>query len=188
MTNIKYYPRSYTLSEELMRFFTQVTNDQDLQAKLNQTKTLAEVSDIAVNLGFKVRPAEILQAQAGRVLAIIKEQPKDVHYLLCGKKAKTGAQWGRGGKGYLDNPGYWLMEFASSNAFNQIEKQINAFLESVNQNQKLQEKLLKTDSINELSELMKQSGFNIQAIDILSHQAQKILALSEDTADQVALN
>ena len=80
------------MSEELKRFFTKVTNYTDLQKQLYNTKTLAEVANIAIELGFKVRPVEVIQAQAGRTLTILDQQPEDVVYLLSGEKAKTGAQ------------------------------------------------------------------------------------------------
>lgn len=188
MTNIKYYPKSYTMSEELKRFFIQVTNNIDLQKELFNTKTLAEVADIAVKLGFKIRPAEILQAQAGRTLAIIDEQPNDIIYLLSGRKAKTGAQWGRGGGGFLDNPGYWLIELATPEAITQNEVLINDFLAKVNEKTELKDKLYKTKSFNSLQQLMQKSGFDITAEELLSHQAQKILALTEDAADNMASN
>ncbi len=41
MENIKYYPKSYTMPEELKRFLTKVTNDTDLQKQLYNTKILA---------------------------------------------------------------------------------------------------------------------------------------------------
>ncbi|API87526.1 Nif11-like leader peptide family natural product precursor [Francisella uliginis] len=188
MENIKHYPKSYMMSEELKRFFTKVTNDTDLQKQLYNTKTLAEVANIAIELGFKIRPAEIIQAQAGRILAILDQQPEDVVYLLSSKKAKTGAQWGRGGNGFLDNPGYWLMKLASTNAITENEVLINSFLKKAHKITELEIKLYETKSFNSLENLMHEYGFDISAKKLLSHQAQKILALNADDADKVAAN
>lgn len=188
MENIRYYPDSYTMSDELKRFFTKVTNDIDLQKSLNNTDTLAQVADIAISLGFNVRPAEILQAQAGRVIAIIKEQPDDVKFLLSGKKAKTGAQWGRGGNGYLDSPGYWLKELGTFQISDKIQSLISAFLRKAYENAELEARLNTTNSFNSLSSLMLDYGYDLKAKDLLMYQAKKILALDEDKADKMAIN
>ena len=66
-------PLIYVMSAELKSFFAKVSRDPDMQKKLYFTKEISDVEDIANNLGFKVTSAEILKAQAGRVLAIYKE-------------------------------------------------------------------------------------------------------------------
>ena len=147
--------------------FTKVTNDTDLQKQLYNTKTLAKVANITVELGFKIKPAEIIQAQAGRILAILDQQPEDVIYLLSGKKAKTGAQWGRGGNGFLDNPGYWLMELASTNTITKNDL-INHFLKKAHEIAELKFKLYETESFNSLENLMHEYGFDISAEELLS--------------------
>lgn len=186
--NIKYYPKSYVMSDELKSFFTVITHDTKLQDQLYQTEKLSDVVTIASKLGFNVKGAEILQAQAGRVLAIIEEQSEDVNNLLSGVKPKTGAQWGRGGGGFLDKAGFWLNELSTPNANTDIETQINNFLKTVNEAPKLKEKLMASKTFNDLAEIIQDNGFKLTAVDLLKHQAQKILALSEKDANKVAVN
>jgi hypothetical protein len=176
------------MSDNLKSFFTAITNDVKLQEQLYKTKKLSDVSIIANKLGFNVKGSEVLQAQAGRVLAIIKEQSDDIENLLSGLKPKTGAQWGRGGGGFLDKAGFWLYELSSEIPITSIETQINKFLNKSRQNHQLKERLLTTKTFNELASLIQESGFNLMSIDLLTHQAQKILALSEADAEKVADN
>lgn len=186
--NIKFYPISYIMSDNLKCFFTAITNDIKLQEQLYNTKKLSDVAIIANKLGFNVKGAEVLQAQAGRVLAIITEQSDDIENLLSGLKPKTGAQWGRGGGGFLDKAGLWLYELSSELPITPIEIQINKFLNKSRQDHQLKERLLATKTFNELASLIQESGFNLTSIDLLTHQAQKILALSEADAEKVADN
>ena len=184
--NIKYYPKSYVMSENLKSFFTAITNDQKLQKQLYETKNLSGVVIIADALGFSVTGAEILQSQAGRVLAIIEEQSEDVERLTSGIKPKTGAQWGRGGGGYLDSAGYWLNQLASPTGITMIEKQVNAFIEKANQETELKKELLNARTFNDLAYLFQKNEYEITAVELLSYQAQKILALNEDEAKRVS--
>lgn len=186
--NIKFYPKSYIMSDNLKLFFTAITNDAELQKKLYTTKKLSEVAIIANKLGFNVTAAEILKAQAGRVLAIIAEQSDDVKNLLCGMQPRTGAQWGRGGGGYLDRVGFWLNELSAtvSNTANEVE--IKKFLDKSSQDIELKKRLLSSKTFNELAAIIQDSGFTLTAIDLLSHQAQKILTLSNNDAEIVADN
>jgi hypothetical protein len=63
---------------------------------------------------------------------------------------------------------------------------INKFLVDAEQDTELLNNLLAAKTFNELAELFQAEGFNLQSTDLLAHQAQKILALSEDAADEVA--
>ncbi len=185
--NIRFYPKSYNMSDELKAFFTEITSNVKLQEKLYNTEKLSDVANIALQLGFNVRGGEILQSQAGRVLAILDEQSEDVANLVSGIKPKTGAQWGRGGGGYLDRAGYWLSKLSTQQANTETEITINKFLaKKAEQDIELTNKLLNTKTFNDLAELFQSCGFNLNATDLLSHQAQKILTLSEDAADEVA--
>jgi len=184
--NIKYYPKSYVMSENLKSFFTAITNDQKLQKQLYETKNLSDVVIIADALGFSITGAEVLQSQAGRVLAIIEEQSEDVEHLTSGAKPKTGAQWGRGGGGYLDSAGYWLNQLASPTGITMIEKQVNAFIEKANQETELKKELLNASTFNDLAYLFQTNEYEITAVELLSYQSQKILALNEDEAKRVA--
>ena len=184
--NIRFYPKSYNMSDELKSFFTEITNNEKLQEQLYVTEKLSDVAKIAKQLGFNIKAAEILQAQAGRVLAILEEQSDDVQNLLSGIKPKTGAQWGRGGGGFLDRAGYWLSKLSTQNALTEIEGEINSFLDKASQDADLEIKLLNAKTFNDLAKLFQYCGFKLTAIDLLSHQAQKILALSEADAGDVA--
>lgn len=186
--NIKYYPTSYLMSDELKSFFTAVTNDKKLQEKLYLTDKVSDVATIANKLGFDIKASEIIQAQAGRVLAILNEKSDDVQNLISGKKPKTGAQWGRGGGGFLDRAGYWLNELSTSTAITDIETQINQFLDKVNPDSDLKKKLVDSKTFNDVALLAKANGFDLSAVNLLSHQAKKILALSEVQAEALADN
>lgn len=186
--NIRFYPKAYTMSEELKCFFTEVTNNSNLQEQLYATKKLSDVAKIAKQIGFNIKAAEILQAQAGRVLAILEDQSDDVQNLISGIKPKTGAQWGRGGGGYLDRVGYWLSKLSTQHALTETEKVIKKFMVKVELDVNLKNKLLNTKTFNDLAQLFHSCGFTISALDLLAHQAQKILALSESDANRVAEN
>lgn len=184
--NIKFYPKSYVMSAELKSFFTAVANDKKLQEQLYETKKLSDVASIGNQLGFKITGAEILKAQAGRVLAVLDEQSEDVQRLVSGVKPKTVAQWGRGGGGFLDSAGYWLNELATQNSLSDTEKEINKFLAKANRDPELKKKLMEAKTFNDVAALTQANGFNLTAVDLLSHQAQKILSLSDDEAEKVA--
>ena len=62
------------MSQELNDFFTKVFGDRVLQEQLYLTKEVADVAIIARKLGFKITGAEILRAQAGRVLMLSSEE------------------------------------------------------------------------------------------------------------------
>lgn len=186
--NIKFYPKAYIMSDNLKLFFTAVTNDTELQEQLYATKKLSDVAIIANKLGFNVTAAEVLKAQAGRVLAIIAEQPDDVKNLLCGMQPLTGAQWGRGGGGYLDRVGFWLNELSATVSSIENEVEIKKFLDKSSQDVELKKRLLSSTTFNDLAALIQDSGFTLTAIDLLSYQAQKILALSNIDAEIVADN
>ncbi len=186
--NIKYYPKSYKMSDELKAFLTVVTENEELQKQLYATDKLSEVTIIANELGFNIKSAEILQAQAGRVLAILHEQSDDLQNLISGIKPKTGAQWGRGGTGWLDRAGYWLNELSTPASVTSIEGQINQFLDKAHQDSQLKKELLNTKKFDELAELLVKNNFNLTAVNLLEHQAQKILLLNEKEAEKVADN
>lgn len=183
---IRFYPKLYIMSDKLKDFFTEVTNNINLQEQLYATEKISDVAVIANQLGFGIKAAEVLQAQAGRVLAILDEQSEDVQNLVFGIKPKTGAQWGRGGGGYLDSVGSWLRKLSTKPPLTEIEAEINKFLDSAEQNPELENKLLNTKTFHDLAQLFKLYGFNVKAADLLSHQAQKILALDEVDAEEMA--
>lgn len=73
MEKIRYYPKSYVMSENLKAFFIAVTNDKRLQQQLYETQKIIDAAVIAQQNGFHVEAVEVLKAQAGRVLAILEE-------------------------------------------------------------------------------------------------------------------
>lgn len=183
--NIKYYPRAYIMSDALKSFFTAITNSKDLQEQLYNTNRLSEVASIANKLGFDIKLAEVVKAQAGRVLAILDEKSDDVQNLVSGIKPKTGAQWGRGGGGFLDSAGYWLIQLSIPESLMPIEKQINKLIHQVNQDVELKKKLISVRTFNELAQFAISIGYDLLAVELLEHQAQKILSLNDNAADQL---
>ncbi len=186
MENIKYYPKSFVMSDELKAFFTVITNNEKLQQQLYETKKISEVAVIANQFGFNIRASEVVQAQAGRVLAISEEHPEDMKRLTSGLKPKTGAQWGRGGGNFLDRAGYWIIELPNPISTTDNAKRINRFIESVKQEPQLKEKLLNAKTFNDVASFCCANGLDITAVDLLSFQAQKILALSREEAEILA--
>lgn len=80
------------MSQELNNFFAKITADEALQKRLYATKEIANVATIAKEMRFKLNGAEILRAQAGRILIL---PPHELADATAGKRPKTGAQWGR---------------------------------------------------------------------------------------------
>ncbi|MBA3237432.1 MAG: Nif11-like leader peptide family natural product precursor [Parachlamydiaceae bacterium] len=172
------------MSKELNAFFAKVTADPDLQMQLNMTNEVAEVADIARGLGFKIIGAQILRAQAGRVLMLPLDELETV---ASGEKAKTGAQWGRGGNGYLDNAGFWvneLMHWGYTDSAN--EPQLETFLARVKNDDGLQSELLLARTCKDVAILANKYGYEVSGSLVLRYQAIQILKLSDEEADKVA--
>lgn len=172
------------MSDSLKAFFTAITNDEKLQKKLYNSAKISEVADIANKLGFKIQASEILQAQAGRVLAILDEEIEDIKLLASGLKAKTGAQWGRGGGGFLDNAGFWIIELPFPIYVTENTTKINSFIKKIKDSPDLKDKILNAKTFSEVALFFCSNGFDISVVDLMSYQAQKILAL---TPDQIAI-
>jgi predicted ribosomally synthesized peptide with nif11-like leader len=183
---IRFYPKSYEISAELKRFLVAVTNDEVLQEKLCHTNAISDVASIGKQLGYKVMGGDILQAQAGRALAMLDEGTEDVAKIVSGVKPKTGLQWGRGGSGYLDRAGYWLDRLSSQQALTPTEETINGFLAKSHEDAALRQQLFEVKHFDGLAKLMQLSGYDVQAVDLVSHQAQKILALDVGQAEAMA--
>src|SRR5260370_29488368 len=96
------------MSENLRIFFAKVTSDPELQKRLHLSTEITDVVFIAQELGFEITAAELLRAQADRVLSLGEEDLADA---AAGKKPKSSALWGRAGEGYLDQAGFWVYEF-----------------------------------------------------------------------------
>lgn len=96
---------AYSPSPELKGFFCLVAASKDLQQKLMRTQEVSDAAQIARSLGFRVTDAEVMLAQANRILSM---PTRDQEQTALGYQADYGAQWGRGGQGYLNATGYWL--------------------------------------------------------------------------------
>jgi len=70
-----------------------------------RTQEVSDAAQIARSLGFRVTDAEVMLAQANRILSM---PTRDQEQTALGYQADYGAQWGRGGQGYLNATGYWL--------------------------------------------------------------------------------
>jgi hypothetical protein len=93
------------VSPELERFFLMVAGSKDLQQQLKRTKEVADAAQLARDLGFQITDAEVMLAQANRILSI---PIRDQEQTALGDQSEFGAQWGRGGQGYLNATGHWL--------------------------------------------------------------------------------
>ena len=185
--NIKHYPINYCMSVSLKGFFTCITESKELQVILYNSNTLVEVSDIAKEMGFDVSPAEVLQSQAGRVLSIINEKlVDDINILVAGGKPKTGAQWGRGGNGYLDRAGYWLVGLRAASAEHPENKQVDAMFTCIFDNSQLEDQVRLANTITDIVSVLGEHSIPMDATDLLAYQASVILGLDEQTAFQVA--
>lgn len=173
------------MSPELKAFFSKVTQDPSLQQKLYVTKELTDVARIAQDAGFQVTAAELLRAQAGRVLSLPLEELQD---LAAGRKAAHGAQWGRGGKGYLDRAGFWLFELQQwGNTHHAVpHSEIVRFLFQATEDKELRIKLLNAKTCDDIALLAEMYGYSISGVDLLRYQAARILELDEQQAENVA--
>ncbi len=169
---------------ELNAFFGQVSTDEALQKELYNTKEVSDVAAIARGLGFNLKGADILRAQAGRILML---SPEELEIVAAGEKAKTGAQWGRGGKGYLDYAGFWVNEFIqwgyNDSAF---EPQLEAFLNNVQNDEVLKAELICALNYRDVAKVAKKDGHDFSGATVLRYQALQILKLSNEEAERVA--
>ena len=177
---------TFTLSDMAKDFFTLIGQDETLQNRLYETTNLVEVSNIALEYNLKVSPQEILKAQAGRVLAIIGEKnQQDIQILLDGGKPNSGAQWGRGGNGYLDNAGYWLVHLLqhkpqyNGELFSQLFKAILS-------NPLFQDKLIESRTFQQVAQCCHHFDFTVDPIDLLAYQCESIIELDDETALHIA--
>lgn len=175
---------SEKFSKELNKFFGKIGLDKELQKRLYNTVELSDVADIANELGFTVSAADIIKAQAGR----IQESPKDqLDILAAGKKPHTVAQWGRGGKGFLEAAGYWFVELLrfSNESFCENE-QLIFFIKRLKSDQLLQKKIKRLKTFNELYNFIKECDCSVTLYDLINYQARVIESLDENEANRVA--
>ena len=188
MENIQYYPVQYTSTQPMLDFFTIITNDLALQDRLYHSETLSDVSRIAKEYGFDIPAADIQKAQAGRVLGIINEKnERDIQALLNGEKPRTGAQWGRGGQGYLDRPGYWFLALHESHNTPCDQPQIVMLLDQLAINSTLRNQLQETITVNEVIDILSKHNIIINPIEWLAYYAQCIVQADDKLANQMTL-
>ena len=146
-----------------------------MQKRLYVTKEVADVAAIAQELGFDVSAAEILKAQAGRVL----EMPqKDIEETAAGFQAEYGAQWGRGGTGYLNAAGKWLLQFQEWGFSD--KGPIETFLREA------KEELLSAKTHNDVALIAKRHGYEIDGPSFACYAATQIRKLDDEKAERVA--
>ncbi len=158
------------MSPDLKAFFTKITADKALQERLYLTNEITDVAQIAREMGYQISAADILRAQAGRVLSLPKPE---LAILAAGGKPKNGAQWGREGNGYLERAGYWLLELKP--------QEIMSFL-----GPELEAKLLAAKSYNEAAAIIQGFGHVVTGVELLKAQAKRILELNDEEAERVA--
>ena len=166
------------MSYELKTFFNLVKSDPDLQTRLFNTDKMSEVSDIANEYGYQILASDVLRTQAGRVILLPHEEQE---ILAAGGKPKTGAQWGRNGKGYLDHTGHWLNTFI---AWRKIppanEPTMEAFLEQVMEDKEVAEQLEQKTCCNDVAKFAAQLGYTFDAVLLLKYMASQVLTLNEE--------
>ncbi|MBA3751486.1 Nif11-like leader peptide family natural product precursor [Candidatus Dependentiae bacterium] len=168
----------------LKEFFARVSADQALQDRLYRTKEVADVAVIAREIGFTVTPAEIVRAQAGRVVLLSLEELEN---LAAGKKAKTGAQWGREGNGWLDNAGFWIDQFirwGSNQPAN--EQQLEDFFARIKEDEVVQRELLHAKTYNDVVKTAHTYGYDILSSTLIRYMSTQILMLDDEKAEKVA--
>nr|WP_255476062.1 Nif11-like leader peptide family natural product precursor [Synechococcus sp. BIOS-E4-1] len=91
------------MSPELERFFPMVAGSKDLQQQLTCTKEVADAAQLAQDLGFQITDAEVMLAQANRIISM---PIRDQEQIAQGYQAEFVAQWRQGGQGYLNATGH----------------------------------------------------------------------------------
>ncbi|HEV2600722.1 MAG TPA: Nif11-like leader peptide family RiPP precursor [Candidatus Babeliales bacterium] len=172
------------MSQALNDFFTVVATDKTLQERLFVTKEVSDVATIANEMGFSVTGADVLRAQVGRVLTLPSEELEN---LVAGNKSKKGAQWGRAGKGWLDNAGFWILELIQWGCTVQsFEPSLDLFVGKAKEDKELQQKLLAAKTYESVANIAHEYGYEVASIDLLKHMAIQIMKLNDEKAETVA--
>ncbi len=187
LEEIKSFPVvKYIMSEAMIAFYKKIQNDPALQKQLYYTKEVSDVADIAQGLGFKVTAGEILKSQAGRLLALYEIDLGDFQEAVSGRRPKNGAQWGRGAKGYLERPGFWLLELEAFEANSILEKELKLFLSRALNDANFKKRLVATQSFEDLAQFAHECGFSFSGTSLLLLQARRILNMSLEEAERIA--
>ena len=172
------------MSQKLKDFFAKIATDKALQERLYVTKEIADVAAIAKEMDFEVTGAEILRAQAGRILLLSPQELEDV---VAGRKPKTGAQWGRDGKGWLDSAGFWVNEFIQWGCIQPAnEQELETFFAKITEDKALQVELVHAKTYNDIVTIAHRRGYDVLSSILLRYMATQILMLSDEKAEKVA--
>lgn len=148
---------SYIEAHPPMRdFFSMVTASPDIQTQLYQTVELSDVSLIAEQHGFDVPVSQIVTTQAMKLLTL---NSAELQIVASGGKPNHGCQWGRGGHGYLNRPGYWLNQLYQWHKLNEItltESECFACIEQGLAELMLQEKMADFQRVSILDDALSQ--------------------------------
>ncbi len=171
-------------SVQLKAFFERVTTDKHLQERLYETKELSEVEDIGRELGFNITSAEIIKAQAHRILA---SPENELDLLAAGKKPQTVAQWGRGGSGFLERSGFWLTQLLCTG--NKVDPQnaaLSKFLILLEKDNALQKKIKTKHTFNDLINKTAALGCKFSLYALIRYQTTVITQVDDSIACKVA--
>lgn len=172
------------MSYEMSLFIAEAIKDPALQEKLCTTKNISDVASIAQTKGFKITGAQILRAQAGRVLMLPAEQ---LEKIVIGEKSISGVRWGRFGTGYLENAGFWISKFMHwGYADTPFEPKLEAFFSKVEQEEVLQTELLIAKTFKDVATMANKYGFDFSGSQLLRYFAIQILQLTDDKAEKIA--
>ena len=107
---------------QMREFFVMVTSSTNMQVQLYETVELSDVSLIVEQHGFDVPVSQIVTTQALKLLTL---NSMELQIVASGGKPDHGCQWGRGGHGYLNRPGYWLYQLSQWYQVNDITKAVD---------------------------------------------------------------
>lgn len=175
------------MNASLKAFFKEISGNKDLQKKLYRTKEISDVAMIANEQGFNISPAEILKAQAGRLIELAASNPEEAKIATAGGKPNLGAQWGREGSGFLDHAGYWFIQFQRWECgIQSYNPELINFLLQIEKNDPLLVQVNNCKTIDGISKIAEENGFKVSSIVFLVYQCLCILSLTDENADAVA--
>lgn len=171
----------------MMNFFKEIAENKELQKRLYQTKEVSDVATISKELGFNVSSVEILKAQAGRLIELATHLPEEAKLAMSGQKPNMGAQWGREGKGFLEQAGYWFIELHGWGAgIQSLNADLMRLFIQIGKEDSLKSKVMVCKTIDDLSKVAKENGFEVSPTTLLVYQALTILSLDDKKAELVA--
>ncbi len=175
------------MNSSLKAFFEAIAVDTHLQERLYRTQNVADVAVIANELGFAITPIDVLKAQAGRLIELAVNKPEEAQLAAAGKKPNIGAQWGREGCGFLECAGYWLIQFQNWGvSIQSVNSDLEKLFLKLNENNELRAKLNDCKTMDDVAKVVKENGFLIPSVALLTYQALCILLLNDEYAHLVA--